>query len=40
MKEKIGIVFIVVVAALCLFGCAEALPENEMVQDCKIGNLL
>lgn len=32
MKEKIGILFIVAVAALCLFGCTDKLPENEMVQ--------
>lgn len=32
MKEKLGILFIVVVAALCLFGCAEELPEHEMVR--------
>ncbi|MBQ3037317.1 MAG: hypothetical protein IJD31_10360 [Lachnospiraceae bacterium] len=31
MKEKLGIVFIVVVAALCLFGCGNDLPEEEMV---------
>ena len=32
MKEKISIVCIVIVAALCLFGCADELPEDEMVQ--------
>lgn len=31
MKEKIGIIFIVVVAALCLFGCKENLPKEEMI---------
>ena len=31
MKEKLGIVFIVVVAALCLFGCGNDWPEEEMV---------
>lgn len=31
MKEKLGIIFIVVAAALCLFGCSEELPEEEMV---------
>lgn len=31
MKEKLGILFIVIVAAFCLFGCSEELPEEEMV---------
>ncbi len=31
MKEKLGIIFIVIIAALCLFGCSEDLPEEEMV---------
>ncbi len=31
MKEKLGVLFIVLLAALCLFGCAEDLPEEEMV---------
>ncbi len=35
MKEKIGIIFIVVLAALCLFGCKEDLPKEEMI---TIGN--
>ncbi len=32
MKEKLGVLLIVAVAALCLFGCGESLPETEMVQ--------
>ena len=36
MKEKLGILLIVAVAALCLFGCGESLPETEMVQDCNV----
>ena len=36
MKEKIGIIFIVVLAAICLFGCSKELPEEEMVwQQCS-----
>lgn len=31
MKEKLGIIFIVIVAAFCLFGCSEDLPKEEMV---------
>ena len=31
MKEKISILVIVIIAALCLFGCAKDLPEDEMV---------
>lgn len=31
MKEKIGIALIVLAAVLCLFGCSEELPEEEMV---------
>ena len=30
MKEKISIVFIVLVAVLCLFGCKDELPQDEM----------
>ncbi len=33
MKEKLGIVFIIVVALLCLFGCSsdKGLEEKDMV---------
>lgn len=31
MKEKLGVVLIVIIATLCLFGCSEELPEEEMV---------
>ena len=31
MKEKLGIAFIIIVATLCLFGCGNDLPEEEMV---------
>lgn len=31
MKEKFGVLFIVLLAALCLFGCSEDLPEEEMI---------
>ncbi len=35
MKEKIGIIFIVALAAICLFGCSKELPEEDMVwQQC------
>lgn len=32
MKEKLGILVVIVIAALCLFGCSEKLPEEELVQ--------
>lgn len=31
MKEKLGIIFVVFIAILCLFGCGEELPAEEMV---------
>lgn len=31
MKEKLGIAFIIVIASLCLFGCGEEMPEEDMV---------
>ena len=31
MKEKIGIFLIVILATLCLFGCSDKLPEEDMV---------
>ncbi len=35
MKEKIGIFLIIVLATLCLFGCADELPEEDMVWWCS-----
>lgn len=32
MKEKLGIVLVVFLALLCLFGCSKKLPEEEMVR--------
>jgi len=32
MKEKLGIVFVVFLALLCLFGCSKKLPEEDMVR--------
>ncbi len=32
MKEKLGAIFVVFLALLCLFGCGKKLPEEEMVQ--------
>ena len=34
MKEKVGVIFIVLVALLCLFGCSSDrdLEERDMVQ--------
>ena len=31
MKEKLSIAFIIVIASLCLFGCGEEMPEEDMV---------
>lgn len=31
MKEKLGIAFIIIIACLCLFGCKEKMPEEDMV---------
>ena len=39
MKEKISILFIVLLAILCLFGCAKDLPEEEMVS-CKQSKII
>lgn len=35
MKEKISIAFIVFIAALCLFGCKDELPQDEMIHGGK-----
>lgn len=32
MKEKIGILLIVLLALCCLFGCSKDLPMEDMVQ--------
>ena len=31
MKERFGIFLIILLAALCLFGCSDELPEEDMV---------
>lgn len=38
MKEKFGIIFIVAIALLCLFGCDKdsSLEEKDMVFDKKL----
>ena len=33
MKEKFGMILIIAVALLCLFGCKEKMPEDEMVKE-------
>lgn len=40
MREKISILFIVILAALCLFGCSEELPQEDMVWQCGINMLI